>query len=37
MTMGEVLAIAVAVISLIMLGWELLFMFHVLPIHLDSR
>jgi hypothetical protein len=34
MTLGEVLAITAAVVSLFMLGWELLFTFHVLPIHL---
>jgi len=37
MTLGEVLAIIVAVVSLLMLGWELLFTFHVLPIHLEPR
>jgi hypothetical protein len=37
MTFGEMLAIGTAVISLLMLGWELLFMFHVLPIRLEPR
>lgn len=37
MTLGEVLAISVAAIALLMLGWELLFFFHVLPIHLQPR
>jgi len=37
MTLGEMLAIAVAVISIVMLGWELLFLFHVLPIQLSPR
>lgn len=37
MTLGEIVAILVAIISLLMLGWELLFTFHVLPIHLDPR
>lgn len=37
MTLGEFLAITVAVVSILMLAWELLFMFHVLPVHLDSR
>jgi len=37
MTLGEVLAIGVAVISLLLLGWELLFTFHVFPIHLQPR
>jgi hypothetical protein len=37
MTLGEFLAITLAVVSLLMLGWELLFTFHVLPIKLDPR
>jgi hypothetical protein len=37
MTFGEMLAIIAAAISVLMLGWELLFLFHVLPIRLDSR
>ena len=37
MTLGEVLAISVAVIAVLMLGWELLFFFHILPIHLQPR
>ena len=37
MTFGEMLAITVAAVSVLMLAWELLFFFHVLPIHLDSR
>lgn len=37
MTLGEVLAISVAAIALLMLGWELLFFFHVLPFHLEPR
>jgi hypothetical protein len=37
MTLGEVLAISVAAIAVLMLGWELLFYFHVLPIHLQPR
>jgi len=37
MTLGEILAITAAAVSLLMLGWELLFTFHVLPIHLDPR
>ena len=37
MTLGEVLAITVAVVALLMLGWELLYTFHVLPIHLDPH
>jgi len=37
MTFGEMLAITAAVVALLMLGWELLFLFHVLPIRLESR
>ena len=37
MTFGEMLAIGTAVISILMLGGELLFMFHVLPIRLAPR
>lgn len=37
MTLGEILAIGVAVIAVLMLGWELLFFFHILPIHLQPR
>jgi len=37
MTFGEMLAIGPAVISILMLGVELLFMFHVLPIRLQPR
>jgi hypothetical protein len=37
MTLGEVLAISVAVVALLMLGWELLFFFHVLPIHIETH
>jgi len=36
-TIGEMLAISAAVISVLMLGWELLFLFHVLPIRLEPR
>ena len=37
MTIGEMLAISAAVISVLMLGWELVFLFHVLPIRLEPR
>jgi hypothetical protein len=37
MTLGEMLAIGVAVMSLLMLAWELLFWFHVLPIKLQPQ
>jgi len=34
---GEILAILVVVVSIILLGWEMLFIFHVLPIRLSPR
>jgi hypothetical protein len=37
MSLGEMLAISAAVISVVMLGWELLFFFHALPIRLEPR
>jgi len=37
MTFGEMLAITAAVVALLMLGWELLFLLHVLPIRLEPR
>jgi hypothetical protein len=37
MSLGEMLAISAAVISVLMLAWELLFFFHLLPIRLEPR
>jgi hypothetical protein len=34
---GEILAILVVVVSVVLLGWELLYFFHVLPIRLEPR
>jgi hypothetical protein len=34
---GEVLAILIVVLSIILLGWEMLYLFHILPIHLAPR
>jgi len=34
---GEVLAILVVIVSVILLGWEMLYTFHVLPIRLAPR
>ena len=31
---GEALAILVVIVSIVLLGWEMLYMFHVLPIRL---
>jgi hypothetical protein len=36
-TLGEILAVSAAVVAILMLGWELLFFFHVLPIRLVPR
>jgi len=37
LTFGEVLAIMVVVVSVVLLGWEMLYLFHVFPIHLAPR
>jgi hypothetical protein len=34
---GEVLAILIVLISIVLLGWEMLYVFHILPIHLSPR
>lgn len=34
---GEVLAIMIVIVSIILLGWEMLYVFHVLPIRLTPR
>ena len=34
---GEVLAILIVVISILLLGWEMLYVFHILPIRLTPR
>ena len=34
---GEVLAILIVVVSMILLAWEMLYLFHILPIHLAPR
>jgi hypothetical protein len=34
---GEMLAILVVVVSIILLGWEMLYVFHILPIRLSPR
>jgi hypothetical protein len=34
---GEILAIMVVLVSVVLLSWELLYMFHILPIHLSPR
>jgi hypothetical protein len=37
MNFGEILAILVVVVSVILLGWEMLYLFHILPIRLTPR
>ena len=34
---GEILAILVVLVSIVLLGWEMLYLFHVLPIRLTPR
>jgi len=34
---GEMLAILVVLVSIVLLGWEMLYLFHVLPIRLTPR
>ena len=34
---GETLAILVVVVSIVLLGWELLYLFHILPIRLTPQ
>ena len=37
LTFGETLAILVVVVSIVLLGWEMLYLFHILPIQLTPR
>jgi len=39
MNFGEILAVMVVVVSVLLLGWEMLYMFHILPIklHIHGR
>ncbi len=37
LSFGETLAIAVVIMSITLLGWEMLYVFHVLPIQLSPR
>ncbi len=34
---GELLAILIVVVAIILLGWEMLYVFHILPIQLKPR
>jgi hypothetical protein len=37
MTFGEVLAVMTVVVAVFLLGWEMLYLFKVLPIRLSPR
>ena len=34
---GEVLAVLIVLVSILLLGWEMLYVFHILPIRLSPR
>jgi hypothetical protein len=37
LTFGEILAILVVVVSVVLLGWEMLYFFHIFPLRLAPR
>lgn len=37
MNFGETIAVMVVIVSVLLLGWEMLYMFHILPIKLHHR
>lgn len=37
LTFGEIVAILVVLVSIVLLGWEMLYLFHVLPIRFTTR
>ncbi len=37
LTFGEILAILVVVVSVVLLGWEMLYLFKIFPLHLTPR
>ena len=37
LSFGEVIAIMVVVVSIVLLSWEMLYVFHVLPIHISPE
>jgi hypothetical protein len=37
LSFGEILAVLVVLVSIILLGWEMLYVFHILPIQLTPR
>jgi len=37
LSFGEILAILVVLVSIVLLAWEMLYYFHILPFHLTPR
>ncbi|HZQ68010.1 MAG TPA: hypothetical protein VFA68_05770 [Terriglobales bacterium] len=37
LNLGEMVAILVVIVSIFLLGWEMLYVFHILPIKLEPR
>ncbi len=37
LNLGEILAITVVVVAVILLSWEMLYLFHILPIRLETH
>jgi len=37
LSFGEILALLVVLVSIVLLGWEMLYVFHILPIQLTPR
>ncbi len=37
LSFGEILAVLVVLVSIVLLGWEMLYLFHILPIRLTPR
>ncbi len=37
LNLGEILAITVVAVAVILLAWEMLYLFHILPLHLQPR
>jgi len=37
LSFGEILAVLVVLVSIVLLGWEMLYVFHILPIRLTPR
>lgn len=37
LSFGEIIAVLVVLVSIVLLGWEMLYVFHILPIQLTPR